>query len=295
MYKKYYSIFIVFFISVLSSQELDQSFLNSLPADMRKDLIEANAQKDSKAETNYNSFLYSSKLQKSEELLSLKERLESDLQELERRLQLDDEITIDDTLKLFGSEFFSTFQTSFMPINEPNPSSDYFLDIGDVLSIELVGQQNSANDYELNNDGSIFIEDIGRVYLAGLSLKDSSSLIQSKITSSYIGTQAFVSLSKIRNVNVLITGNAENPGIYTLPGNSNILHAISVAGGISEFGSFREINQLRNSKVIETLDIYDLLIYGKYNIKSRLRSGDVIFVEPKKGVVTIDGAIHRPA
>ena len=93
----------------------------------------------------------------------------------------------------------------------------------------------------------------------------------------------------------MVSGNAKNPGIYTLTGNSNILHAISVAGGISEFGSVREINLIRDNKVIETLDIYDLLIQGKYNIKKRLRSGDVVFVETRKNIVTIDGAVHRPA
>ena len=49
-------------------------------------------------------------------------------------------------------------------------------------------------------------------------------------------------------MNVLVTGNAKNPGIYTLTGNSNILHAISAAGGVSEFGSYREINLIRNNK-----------------------------------------------
>ena len=51
----------------------------------------------------------------------------------------------------------------------------------------------------------------------------------------------------------LVTGNANNPGIYTLSGNTNILQAISVAGGISEYGSFREINLLRNDEIIESL------------------------------------------
>ena len=63
---------------------------------------------------------------------------------------------------------------------------------------------------------------------------------------------------------MLVTGNAENPGIYTLTGNSNILHAISSAGGISEFGSYREINLIRNDAIIESLDVYDLLINGQY-------------------------------
>ena len=93
----------------------------------------------------------------------------------------------------------------------------------------------------------------------------------------------------------MITGNAENPGIYTLTGNSNILHAVSAAGGVSEFGSLREINLVRNDRVIETLDLYELLINGNYNLKKRLRTGDVIFIEARKAIVKIDGAVYRPA
>ena len=83
--------------------------------------------------------------------------------------------------------------------------------------------------------------------------------------------------------------------MYTLSGNSNILHALSVAGGINDFGSYREVNLIRNGKIIETLDIYDLLISGKYNLKKRLRTGDVIFVESVKNIVDVDGAVKRPA
>ena len=69
-----------------------------------------------------------------------------------------------------------------------------------------------------------------------------------KVKSSYIGTEAFVSLSNIRDINILVSGNAYNPGIYTLSGNSNMLHAIGVAGGINEYGSYRKINLIRNNK-----------------------------------------------
>jgi protein involved in polysaccharide export with SLBB domain len=159
----------------------------------------------------------------------------------------------------------------------------------------LVGQINETEDYIINNDGSISLPDVGKIIIAGLSLNDASQFIKSKINAALIGTEAFISLSEIRDVNVMVSGNAKNPGIYTLTGNSNILHAVSVAGGISEYGSVREINLLRDNKVIETLDVYDLLIEGKYNIKKSLRSGDVVFVEARKNVITIDGAVHRPA
>ncbi|MEL0124819.1 MAG: SLBB domain-containing protein [Alphaproteobacteria bacterium] len=279
----------------VGAQELDKEFLDSLPDDIKKDLEDANARKGLNAQETYRPYLYSSKLRQTEEFLKLKDRIELDLQTLERKIKTDDNSRSNEELVLYGSDFFNTFQTSFMPINEPNPDSSYTLDIGDVLQIQLVGQNDYIEDFPVNSDGSVSLPDIGKVNIAGLSLDDASQLIKSKVNAAFIGTEAFINLSQLRDVNILVTGNAQNPGIYTLTGNSNILHAISAAGGINKFGSLREINLIRSNNVIETLDVYDLLVEGKYNIKKRLRSGDVVFVEPRKNIVTIDGAINRPA
>lgn len=279
----------------INAQELDEDFLNSLPDDVRKDLEEKNSKQGQNSQETYRPYLYSSKLSQSEELINLKDRLELDLLELERRLNSGDSLNAEKDLKLFGADFFNTFQTSFMPINEPNPDSGYMLDVGDVLKIQLVGQYDYIEDFLINRDGSVNVEDIGKIIVAGLSLNDASQLIKSKVNSAMIGTEAFINLAEIRDVNILVSGNAENPGIYTLTGNSNILHAISAAGGISEFGSLRKINLVRDNTIIESLDIYDLLIEGQYNIKKRLRSGDIVFVESRKNIVTIEGAVYRPA
>ena len=279
----------------INAQELDEEFLESLPDDVRKDIAERNLQKVDGTAEQYRPYVYSSKFSKVETFLKLKDRLERDLLELERRISTDDKIDLSEDLKVYGSDFFNTFQTSFMPINEPNPDSGYMLDVGDVLQVQLVGPNAYIEELLINSDGSISLPDIGKIFIAGLSLNDASQLIKSMVNSALIGNEAFINLTEIRDVNILVTGNAENPGIYTLTGNSNILHALSAAGGISEFGSLREINLVRDNIIIETLDVYDLLIEGQYNLKKRLRSGDVVFVEPRKNIVTIDGAINRPA
>ena len=280
----------------ISAQELDPEFLESLPDDIRKDIQENNQRKLDGTEEKYSPYIYSSKLAKAETFLKLKDRLETDLLEMERRLNSESSFDMNEDLKLYGSDFFNTFQTSFMPINEPNPDSGYMLDVGDVLQVQLVGaNENNIEELLINADGSITLEDIGEIVIAGLSLNDASQLIKSKVNSSFIGTEAFINLIEIRDVNILVTGNAENPGIYTLTGNSNILQALLAAGGISEFGSLREINLIRDDVIVETLDIYDLLIEGKYSIKKRLRSGDVVFVETRKNIITIAGAVNRPA
>ena len=199
----------------VAAQELNDEFLNSLPDDIRKDLEDKNSRQELSSQDNYRPYLYSSKLSQAEELISLKDRLEQDLTELERRLNSGDNLTLSEDLVLYGSDFFNTFQTSFMPINEPNPDSSYTLDIGDVLRIQLVGQGNFIEDFLVNSDGSISLPDIGQINIAGLSLNDASQLIKSKINAAYIGAEAFINLSQIRDVNILVTGNAQNPGIYT--------------------------------------------------------------------------------
>ena len=182
-----------------------------------------------------------------------------------------------------------------MPISAPNLDDSYILDYGDNLSIQLIGQQDSIDSYKLKRDGSINLPDIGLIRLAGLSLGEASKLIKSKVNQAYIGTDAFISLENIRDVSVLLAGDVFNPGVYTLSGSSNMLHALNVAGGISEHGSYRSIKLIRDDKVIENLDIYDILINAKFSSKNRLRSGDVIFVDPRSNVITLEGAFKRPS
>ncbi len=279
----------------IQAQELDEAYLASLPNDIKEDLLKSNENKKTDSEENYRASKNSSNLKQAEDLLDLKTRIEADLKELDKRLSSDENISVDEDLKLFGSDFFRTFQTSFMPINEPNPDSSYTLDRGDVLKIQLNGQKEFIETFIINGDGSINIPDIGILILAGLTLNEATSLIKSKVSTTFIGTDAYVNLDKIRDVNILVSGNAEQPGVYTLTGNSNILHALTMAGGINDFGSYREINLIRDKKIIEVLDVYDLLIDGNFNLKKRLRSGDVIFVESRKSIVSIDGAVKRPA
>lgn len=250
----------------LSAQEFNEAYLESLPEAAREDIKERMDEQKASEKASYRRL--------SETDSGIKKTPNTD--------------------NVFGSQFFNSMQTSFMPISTPNLDDSYVLDFGDILRIQLLGQQDSIDSYRLERDGSINLPDIGQIKLAGLSLGEASKLIKSKVNQAYIGTDSFISLENIRDVSVLLAGDVFNPGVYTLNGSSNMLHALNVAGGISGFGSYRSIKLIRNEKVIETLDIYDILIEGKSTSKNRLRSGDIIFVDPRINVITIEGAFKRP-
>ena len=251
----------------ISAQEFNDEYLQSLPEDIRNDVKERIDQQNKSEKASY--------------------RRLSETDSSIKKTPRDDEDNV------FGSKFFNSIQTSFMPISSPNLDDSYVLDFGDVLRIQLLGQQDSIDSYQLQRDGSINLPDIGKINLAGLSLGEASKLIKLKVNQAYIGNDSFISLENIRDVSVLLAGDVFNPGVYTLNGSSNMLHALNVAGGIGDFGSYRSIKLIRDDKVIETLDMYDILINGKSTSSIRLRSGDVIFVGPRANIVTLEGAFKR--
>ena len=262
--KKIFLLALLVVSTTIYSQELDEAYLQSLPESVRADVLNTIEAKDGADKPVY---------RRASTFIDKKE---------------------DTSTALFGSNFFDVIQSSFMPINEPNLDSAYILDFSDVLEIQLIGQKNIIENYSINRDGSINFPDIGKINVSGLSLNDASNLIKAKINSAYIGTEAYVSLKNIRDINVLVVGNAYNPGVYTLNGNSNMLHALSMAGGVSDIGSYRNINLIRSGKIIETLDIYEVLVFGKYNFSSGLRSGDSIVVGPREKIISIETGVMNP-
>ena len=71
-------------------------------------------------------------------------------------------------------------------------------------------------------------------------------------------------------------------------------HALNISGGPSDVGSFRSIRLIRNNKTIETIDLYDTFISGEASFNIRLRSGDLVFVDPILNLVTLVGGFKRP-
>jgi len=256
-------------LSAQSKLALNEDFLNSLPEDTRDELlkqIETDQEKLDKVDYG----AISTMMQKTPAERFIEQELLK-----EKSKDIPSQYLSLNQLEIFGADFFSDLSPStFMPISEPALSGDYYLDIGDKLSISLLGgPRNESLSLIIMHDGAIAITGIGSVQVAGLSLSDASKKIEKFLQSKVPGLEALVQLSEMRDIQVVIVGYVGEPGIYTLSGNSNILSALRVAGGISKNGSFRNISIKRNGKILDTFDMYSLLIFGENNFNTALRAG----------------------
>ena len=284
---KFFLILILFSITTIyvNSQELDQSFLDSLPDDVAKKLEkDLQDQEDVEVLFRGNTSIEANKailMKIQNQVDSLKLAIEGNSGNIK--------------LPRFGEDFFSSIQSSYSPINLPNIADDYVLDYGDQLTVLATGSINSESISMVQRDGSVLVNKLTKVYVRGLSLNKAAEAIQAAMNNTAIGVKTSTTLSGLRDIQVFLLGEVASPGLYTLSGSSNILHALNVSGGISKNGSYRKIEHKRNNEVISSLDLYDVMAYGQQPFNAQLRSGDIIFVKPKSFEVPVSGGVSRQA
>ena len=228
--------------------------------------------------------------------------VEGEMDLLEAEMNNPTEQTTTEAAQLvFGRNIFNSRNLTFAPSQNLATPANYQLGPGDEVIIDIWGaNQNTIRQY-ISPDGNINIQDIGIVYLNGMSIDEANKYLRkelNKIYSSINGdnpqTEIRVSLGQIRTIQVNVMGEVAMPGTYSLSSLSTIFHALYRAGGVNNLGSLRNIRLFRNNKEIATLDIYDFILKGKTLNDSRLQEGDVIIVPPYEMLVDIQGNVKRP-
>lgn len=201
---------------------------------------------------------------------------------------------------IYGKNIFNRKNLSFAPdVNIPTPAN-YKLAAGDEVVIEIWGASQASFRRVISPEGSINIDNLGPITLSGMTVETANTYVKNKLASLYSGVNDMdgtshikLTLGQIRTIQINVMGEVAVPGTYSISSLSSIFHALYLAGGINDIGSLREISLVRKGNKIETVDIYDFLLYGK-TTDTRLFDGDVIMVPPYKSLVNIRGQVKRP-
>jgi protein involved in polysaccharide export with SLBB domain len=200
-----------------------------------------------------------------------------------------------DALKPFGYDIFRTAPTTFTQASDIPVPPDYTIGPGDAVELQFLGNVKGLYTLTVGRDGRIRLPEIGPVAVAGMRFAEMQETLEASVAEQMIGTRVSVRMGPLRSLQVMITGDAEKPGAYTVGGLSTASNALVAAGGIRPIGSLRQVRVLRAGAVVGTLDLYDLLLRGDSREDVRLQSGDVIFVPPLGDTAGIIGEVRRPA
>lgn len=202
---------------------------------------------------------------------------------------------------VFGRNIFNNKSLTFEPNLYIATPENYILGPGDDVIIDIWGDSEVNMRQTISPDGSIVIEQVGPVYLNGLSVKEANARLKKAYAQIYSAlntpqptTFIKMSLGNIRSIQIHVMGEVVVPGTYTLPSLATLFHALYSAGGVNDIGTLRSIKVNRGGKQIADVDVYNYLLEGKNNLDIKLQDGDVIVVSPYLNLVSFTGKIKRP-
>ena len=203
--------------------------------------------------------------------------------------------------RVYGRDIFDTKNLTFEPSMNLATPPNYRLGPGDEVIIDIWGTNQATIRDHISPDGCISINDLGLVYLNGMTVAEAGEYLRKELNKIYAGvdgenpsSQIKVTLGNSRTIQVNVMGEVFQPGTYALSSFATVFHALYRAGGVSDIGSLRAIQVVRGGKKIATVDVYDFIMKGKVSDDIRLQEGDVIIVPPYEALVKVEGNVKRP-
>ena len=224
--------------------------------------------------------------------------IQKDLSQLSRLLLSTDSIP---PLQYFGYNFFS-LRDSIQFIDNANVSANYVLGYGDEIIISVWGQAEQHERAMLERDGTVFIKNVGLLYLGGKTASEAKTYINKRFGKVYASlnsepplTYLEFSIGKVKNINITVAGHVQFPGNYVVNPSMSIPNILVLAGGVTETGTLRNIMVQREGSVIDSMDLYPLITGNGLSKSLRILDSDVIVVPPRGETVAVTGAVLIPA
>jgi len=200
--------------------------------------------------------------------------------------------------KVFGADLFSGANPMFVPNLKIATPKSYVIGPDDELQLDIYGNNISSQKLIVSADGLVNVKYAGPVNLSGLTIEQAGNIIKSRLLKYYPAlasgaTKLQLTLGSVRSIQVSVIGAVKKPGTVTLPSIATLFNALYASGGPLENGSFRNIELIRNNKVLVVADLYDFIVKGDQKANLSLQDNDVIKVPFANIQVNLDGRLNR--
>jgi len=168
------------------------------------------------------------------------------------------------------------------PIQTPPGSqsdSSYRLGPEDQLRISVWDNKELTLDLVVRPDGKISMPLLQDVPAEGLTAAQLAANIQDGLSAYIVNPEVTVIVLQVNAPKYYVIGYVGHPGTYPLRGDTSVLQALALAGGMTQFASPRSIKLIRATRGkqdVRKINYYDVIESGEGNYL--LKSGDTIVV-----------------
>jgi polysaccharide export outer membrane protein len=166
-----------------------------------------------------------------------------------------------------------------LPSTGSQPDPSYRLGPEDQLRISVWDNKELTLDLVVRPDGKISMPLLQDVPAEGLTAAQLAADIQEGLSVFIMNPEVTVILLQVNAPKYYIIGYVTRPGTFPLRGETSVLQALALAGGLTQFASPRSIKLIRATRGkqdVRKINYYDIIDSGEGNYL--LKSGDTIVV-----------------
>jgi polysaccharide export outer membrane protein len=166
-----------------------------------------------------------------------------------------------------------------LPSTGSTPDASYRLGPEDQLRISVWDNKELTLDLVVRPDGKISMPLLQDVPAEGLTAAQLAANIQEGLSAYIMNPDVTVIVLQVNAPKYYLIGYVTRPGTYPLRGDTSVLQALALAGGLTQFASPRSIKLIRSTRgkqEVRKINYYDVIDSGEGNYL--LKSGDTIVV-----------------
>jgi len=195
----------------------------------------------------------------------------------------------------------------------PNVSAPYRIKAGDVIEVNILGEEDARRDVVVGPDGRISYLSVADLPVAGETFEGVRSQLTEALRMDFIDPRVTITGNKFSGNTVTVVGVVSRPGQYEVREGTKILDILAQAGGVisaavlgAGIQDFRAVADLKRAvllrgKTVVPVDFEALLQGNAEDIIANniaIRSGDTIYVPSGVSIenkVFVLGMVNTPS
>lgn len=137
------------------------------------------------------------------------------------------------------------------PINNAEPA--YLLGPEDILKVAVWKDEQLTQELVVRPDGMISFPLIGEVQASGRTVEDVRSEIALRLTKFLPNPNVTVTVLKVLSYRIYVLGRVNKPGEYQAGHHTDVLQALSMAGGLTPYAAENDIKIIRRNGTDEVV------------------------------------------
>lgn len=180
---------------------------------------------------------------------------------------------------------------------------EYRLGTNDVLDVyvmehpEMSSQRVGLGEIAgttVRKDGNVYLPVVGTVAAAGRTVTEFEDALRNAASRYVVEPQVHVEILQHESQKFHVLGHVRTPGSFPVDGDTTLIEALTLAGGIGQTGSLEGATVVRNGQLLP-IDLAALIKGGDVSRNVFMRKGDLIYVPDAASLkVYVLGEVQSP-